>query len=446
MSLEDKMNEYRKRVNQIQNEMTEEKENYLNRVLSYLDHVRETDLIYSRNRFKDQEIPSIQTKLSSPVGLQQVDLTHSNNLNLIDREFINLFNMDAYFHENFLKYPVVYCETAGEFYFNLYHDAKLSESDKAQHIEKDIREAERADGYTLGVDISGIGCFINGWAFGRMNQVDPKLALAHPVIYRDIAGTAIHEKLGHGFLGLTSELGKTLNLLGFRNIEIANRFHKEDATYLNDSIPYQQYQILLSSSLILEEGWATWIESYLSNHLFSTKHPIHNLDSWNKAIKVDFPNRLFWSFQEEIRNQSSIIFENHRGHPNNMLRAILFFRDNSDKIMKGFDRSAAIEFSQPLRYVLGQLLMRQVEINAGPMCVPHAAIIAGNIRFDLKDLGIADLATLISTDPLANADTRLAFISTIKLDDKHKNNVALFANKIQEQLSIPIPAMYKQMR
>lgn len=446
MSLEDKMNEYRKRVNQIQNETTEEKENYLNRVLSYLDHVRQTDLNFSRNRFKDQEIPSFQTNLNNSVGFQQVDLTHSNNLNLIDREFARLFNMNAYFHENFFKYPIVYCETAEEFYANFFHDLKISNPAKAQGIAEMIRDAEKENGYTLGVDIPSVGCFINGWTFGRIYQLDPKLALAHPVIYREIAGTAIHEKLGHGFLRLTSELGKTIKQLGFDNIEIAKRFYKEDSTNLNDSIPYQQFQVLLSSCLILEEGWATWIQSFLSNYLFSTKHPKYNLDSWNKAIKVDFPNRLFWSFQDEIRDQSNVIFGNQRIDSKQMLGAISFFRDNSEKIMRGFDRSAAIEFSQPLRYVLGLLLMRQVEINAGPMCVPHAAIIANNIRFDCNSLGIADLAKLVNTDPLANADTRLALISKIKLDDKHKNDVAIFANKIQELLSIPIPAMYKQMR
>lgn len=47
MNLEDKLNEYRKRVDQIQEETAEEKDTCLNRVLSYLDHVHETDLNYS---------------------------------------------------------------------------------------------------------------------------------------------------------------------------------------------------------------------------------------------------------------------------------------------------------------------------------------------------------------------------------------------------------------
>mgnify|MGYP007112879341 CR=1 FL=1 len=446
MNLEDKLNEYRKRVDQIQEETAEEKDTCLNRVLSYLDHVHETDLNYSRNRFKDPEIPSFQTDLSSPVGLQQVDLTHSNNLNLIDREFIKLFNMNAYFPENFLKYPVVYCETAEEFYTNFLHDEKLSSPAKAQVIEEMVREAEKENGYTLGVDIPSVGCFINGWAFGRIFQLDPKLALAHPVIFKDIAGTAIHEKLGHGFMGLTSELGKTMNLLGFNNIEIAKRFYREDFTSLSDSIPYQQYQILLSSSLILEEGWATWIESYLSNHLFSSKHPAYEYESWSKAIKVNFTNQLSYPFKEEVRKQSNVLFGNDSVTTDALLHAILFFRDNADKIMEGFDRTAAQVFKQPLRYVLGHLLMHQVENNAGPMCVPHAAIIAGNIRFDLTELGIADLARLVSADPRLNADTRLALISKIKLKDEHKNNVAIFANEIENQLSLPVPTMYKPKR
>ncbi len=62
----------------------------------------------------------------------------------------------------------------------------------------------------------------------------------------------------------------------------------------------------------------------------------------------------------------------------------------------------------------------------------------GNIRFDLTELGIADLARLVSTDPRLNADTVCINFKVKKQPkDEHKNNVAIFANEIENQLSLP---------
>ncbi len=58
------------------------------------------------------------------LALQQ-DLTHSNNLNLIDREFI-AFHDERHFPENFLKYPVAGQRQQSEFYTTFCTTKKLS--------------------------------------------------------------------------------------------------------------------------------------------------------------------------------------------------------------------------------------------------------------------------------------------------------------------------------
>lgn len=100
--------------------------------------------------------------------------------------------------------------------------------------------------------------------------------------------------------------------------------------------------------------------------------------------------------------------------------------------------------NQPLRYVMGQLLMYKVEINAGFQCVPHAALLAGNIKLDVNDVGLQDLNILLNSDPRLNADTRLVMISKLKLNNL--NDVSELARRCEEDLSMPVPVIYKQSK
>lgn len=452
MALNDKMKEYKNRINQIQGELTTEKEQYLKRLLSQYEMIRQSDLERLQISSSGSQEPGFIPHNAVAKEFRQIDLTTSNDLNRIDREFTKLFNQDSCFPEGFFSYPIVFCETLEEFYSNVYQNEKLSATNRADLIRSAVKYAEHGNECVYGVNLPGSGCYINGWVFGKKYNLDPRVVLNHPVIFMDIARTAIHEKLGHGFLKLASQIGRTVNSLGFQLIEIANRFSKETYTDIMDSVRYEQHKVLFTSSTFLEEGWSTWIESFLSHHLYGSTHPRYTLEQWNAAIDKGGIRRFFPTIQQEIKDQSEVLLKtggteseetgerNSRKtiNPSAIHNAMTFFCEKESQIQSHLKTN----LGQPLRYVFGQLLMSQVEEKCGALCVPHAAVIAGNIKFDLESLGVADLAKLVSTDPMANANTRLAMISQIEIPKK--NDIPAFARLIEEELNIPVPDIYKQ--
>jgi hypothetical protein len=69
--------------------------------------------------------------------------------------------------------------------------------------------AENAEkGGIYGVNLPGTGCYINGWLFAAPYGISARGALEHPELLNKILLTAVHEKLGHGFLDIFSSLGK----------------------------------------------------------------------------------------------------------------------------------------------------------------------------------------------------------------------------------------------
>ena len=58
-------------------------------------------------------------------------------------------------------------------------------------------------------------------------QSKPKGCIGSSGICKKIAETAVHEKIGHGFLSMFSAFGQTLNELGLRKVKDAEQFGLE---------------------------------------------------------------------------------------------------------------------------------------------------------------------------------------------------------------------------
>jgi len=101
------------------------------------------------------------------------------------------------------------------------------------------------------------------------------------------------------------------------------------------------------------------------------------------------------------------------------------------------DDLLAQKLNQPLRYVVGELLLTQAEANLGPLCVPYAALIAAGVTFDPVQVGLSDLRDLLSRDLRLNPDARLALISRLRLEKK--DDVRGMAKNVAALLSFSIP-------
>ncbi len=446
MNIEEKLNEYRQKVNQIQSIQTEKKE----QILSQLRSLYDPDTLNGRENSR-KTWQNLQTSLEQAKGrptpiLARIEVTDDDRFKKLDRFFFDTFNLHKYFPEKNFSYPVVFCETLEEFYEALVSDQKLSRKEKQHLIESLVKDCkqnlDKGAGVTFGVDISGVGCYINGWLYGKMTNLSPKAVLGVPEFAEKVAETAVHEKIGHGFLSMFSALGQTLNELGFRTVKDAEQFGLDVYTDPLHRLRLKQCETLLLSSFYQQEGWATWIESYFSAYYYQLKtHPKYQFELLKNAIEsIKTKDKEETEIKQVILCAFLALIDEDPYPPEILLKMMEVLKFAGTM----FDDQLSAFLGQPLRYVMGQLLMYKVEINAGFQCVPHAALLAGNIKLDVKDVGLQDLNILLNSDPRLNADTRLVMISKLKLNNI--NDVSELATRCEEDLSMPVPANYKQSK
>jgi len=446
MSIEEKLNEYQQKVNQIQNTQTEKKEQILSQLRSLYDPNTLNGRENSRKTWQNLQTSLEQAKGRPTPILARIEVTDDDRFKKLDRFFFDTFNLHKYFPEKNFSYPVVFCETLEEFYEALVSDQKLSRKEKQNLIEALVKECKenlsRGAGVTLGVDISGVGCYINGWLYGTMNNLSAKAVLGVPELAEKVAETAIHEKIGHGFLSMFCALGQTINELGLRKVKDAEQFGLEVYTNPLHRLRLKQYETLLLSSFYQQEGWATWVESYFSAYYYQIKtHPKYQFDMLKNAIEsIKTKDKEETEIKQVLYCAFLAIIDEDIYTPETLLKMMEVLKFAGTM----FEDQLTQFLNQPLRYVMGQLLMYKVEINAGFQCVPHAALLAGNIKLDVNDVGLQDLNILLNSDPRLNADTRLVMISKLKLNNL--NDVSELARRCEEDLSMPVPVIYKQSK
>lgn len=443
MDLEDRLNDYRKKVNRIRQEQEVRKRKTLDEILSWYDPETKQGQENCRNVWQKQQALEDQVRHRSTEVKARIEVTEDDQLKILDEFFFERFNLHNYFPSSHFSYPVIFCETLEEFVEAELMMVKLSEKEKNKlqgKLVQDYEQESRSGAHVYGIDISGVGCYLNGWTFGKKYNLPPKDVLKIPELTKNVLKTAVHEKLGHGFLTMFSSMGQEMNTLGGRTILDAALFGLDVYTDPAHRLAYNQYKALLLSSIVQQEGWSTWIESYFCANLIyrTTKHPKYTFAMLQNALSaLNYKD----SEEKEIKRQliaaCIALIDEDSYKPEELLEQIKFVKEAS----RIFDDQLSGLLSQPLRYVLGHILMYQVELKAGTQCVPHAALIAGNLKLNVDQIGLADMAVLLDTDPRLNADARLAMISKIKLEKL--NDVNEFARRCEEDYSLPVPSFYK---
>jgi hypothetical protein len=388
----------------------------------------------------DHLLQEFDQSQSLPVAAQ-VDFSSKNRINDLDRQFITIFELDQYLDTEFIKYPTVYCETLEEFFAPIYNRISASTFTKKQFLKKAVdMAAENAEkGGIYGVNLPGTGCYINGWLFSTPYGFSARRALEHPELLNKILLTVVHEKLGHGFLDIFSSLGKVGTKLGSYQLQLAQQFGMQLATDPVDKVRQQQLGILYSNFIFLNEGWATWLESFFSAVVFGQgDYPKHSLQQLLEA--VDGLSALSQTDEEGI-NASKIalaLILDDEFHPPADLLAGIKFLHHLDRITDAYFSS---KLGQPLRYVLGELIMAKASVNLGKRCVPFAALIAANISFDPEKISLTDMRELFHSDPQLNPDARMVMLSKLKL--KEHDNIDELAFQAENYLNLQLPRNMK---
>ena len=373
------------------------------------------------------------------------DMGQMDQLKQLDGAFWEHFGLGRHLRRERLGYPTVYCETLDEFYTPLVEMQDLSPQRRAEQLQAMIQQAQEMaeqsqGGGTFGFNLSGRGCYLNGWLFVYGQAIPPRRALEDHQVLTAILGTAAHEKLGHGFLDLYTALGGVKTRLGLGLVEVAAKFGLRPADDPLSSLRLAQHNLLFHASQYLEEGWATWVEYYLAERLLGgAPHPHHSLERIWAAIETlpaDLPERQ--GAQEALRASLAVLFGEEDQPAELMHTAVRLLEGLGSQLDEHFMQA----IHQPLRYAAGELLFAQAEHNQGALCAPYTAIIAANLTFDPAQISLNDLASLLAGDPRLNPDTRLACLSRLRLASP--DSVAELARRAEAELSLSVPPELKQ--
>lgn len=374
-----------------------------------------------------------------PPAQPLVDISASDPLRQMDAAFFQEFHLTSYYPIPRLNYPTIYCETLEEFYTPIVSQMDLSPEARQQELLRLVESAKEAarrnGGGILGYNLPGKGAYLNGWLFGSRAGIPPQQAFQDKESLQRILETAAHEKLGHGFLNAYSALGEVKTRLGILQIEIARKFGLRAADDPTSSLRREQANLLFLASQLLEEGWATWVETYLAQSLLGFgPHPRYALQTVLNAIQslpARLPERA--ETQPALLGALALLFGAEQVPIEMLHQAVMII----EVIGVGLDEVLGEKLGQPLRYAVGELLLAQAETNLGAQCVPYAALIAANVNFDPSQVGLSDLRDLLSRDPRLNPDARLAAIS--RLHPQAKDDVRGLAKMVAAQLSFSVP-------
>lgn len=231
------------------------------------------------------------------VSHTRLEIGGSAQLEELDTLFDRAFDLSSHYPDRLLNYPTVYCETLEEFFMPLINlldiSAEARQVELRQKVEQARQFAEGSNGGGIfGYNLPGQGCYLNGWLFVYGRNLPPRQAFQTPHLLRNILQTAIHEKLGHGFISAYSTLGAVKTSLGLTLADLARRFDLLTADDPLSSLRREQANLLYLVSQLLEEGWATWVETYLEQLILGAgQHPRHRLQAVIRAIE-DLPRSI----------------------------------------------------------------------------------------------------------------------------------------------------------
>ena len=437
--LEDMKNSFERKLDATRNKQSSRLEADLQTLRSVLLREFSTSLPSDLRRQAGVVAAGFASKPAPSSAQPLLDMTSSSQLRQIDDIFTETFRLNDNYPINRLRYPTIYCETLDEFFSPLVEQLDLSPEGCQAELNRLMTDAkEQADkhgGGMLGYNLPGIGAYINGWLIAYHQDFSPHEAFSRPEALHRILGTATHEKLGHGFLSVYSALGRVKNHLGLTQMDLARKFGLRTADDPTASLRREQANLLFLSSQLLEEGWATWVETLLAFSIFgSGSHPRSDLQKVIEAIN-ELPSNLpqCEEIQQSMLGAILLLFGEEDTSLETLHKAVIVL----EMIGIQLDELLAPKLGQPLRYLIGELLLYQAEINLGALCVPYAALIAAGVTFDPAQVGLSDLRDLLNRDPRLNPDARMAAISRLHLE--RKDDIHGMATRIAAQFSFSIP-------
>ncbi|MCL5952610.1 MAG: hypothetical protein M1132_12975 [Chloroflexi bacterium] len=370
----------------------------------------------------------------------RIDLTGDAGLRKMDDLFIETFQLRRYMPGANLNYPTVYAETLEEFFGPFVKELNLSGEGKAAALAQLIAEAERTaretnGGGIFGVSLPGRGCYLNGWLFAYGRGYAPRAALQDPDVLASILSTIAHEKLGHGFITESTALGNEKKQLGLAQIQLANRFNLAVVDSPQATLLAQKSAIIFTESQLTEEGWATWIETFLMSRLGANGREPHTLDATLQALKkLESGSQELKDISLYLQQALKVLFTIDQPGMDDVHKAIVTIQLFGPQV----DEIISSEIRQPLRYAVGYLLMDKIAKNAGWQTAPFAVIIAANLTYDLNNIGPSDLNQLVRSDARMNVDSRLAMLSLLTLSTS--GDVHALASEAKNQLSLAVPS------
>lgn len=395
-------------------------------------------------------------------SFQMVNLSGSNWLRKVDDVFVEAFRLRDYYPTYRLDYPSSICETPEEFYGLIWEDDDLSATNRQLKVQAMVQEAAQlardSDGRAgiFGVNLPGKGCYLNGWLIAYNSGFSPLDILRQEALRRRALKTAVHEKLGHGFLTAYSAMGQAKSRLGLEKLDRAEHFKFRPAEDPLSSLRTAQWSLFHRASVYLEEGWSSWLDGHLPALVEGKEAPstssITLADVLNaiglvgnahgpqfgeaKAAELGISPQLL----EELLTILQILFGGENAQLWMIQRAILA----AGEIEGVLDQALAGRLPLPFRYILGALLFDQARRNLGVRCLPYAALIAANVDYNFDKVSLTDMSQLVANDARLHPDTRLAALSGMKLVTP--GSVAELAERAVSELNFLAPVELRKGR
>ena len=418
------------------------------------EHERRTQAMLDRIWREHSPLPrpsAHPTYPGPPLVEARVGLNDVPALKALDAAFVREFQLDHYFpHSTWQNLPTVYCETLEEFYRPFVDMLDVSEATRQEMLrsyEKKAVEDARAGKGIWGIFWPSRGCYINGWLFAYGRVKDARAALADPTIFPSILSTTAHEKLGHGFVSEYTALGQEKKRLGTWRYDIARRFDVRGVDTPTGELLAAKEAVLYASSQLLEEGWATWIEHHVMQQLArqaaaegrpfppvsEARYTVNGL--WHVLTQIldgakDAETR---ERVQALLDAISVLLITRNVRSEDLHRAVLSIHAHAEHV----DPLVVSRLGQPLRYVIGYLLARDLAARLGPLCLPYAVILAANVSYDLEKIALSDLQRLVAQDMRLNVDSRFAHMRLITLQSE--NDVRELVMRVHQELNLAIP-------
>lgn len=381
---------------------------------------------------------------AAPPFMAKIDLYKGLKLEEIDEWYDGLFQVSRHFQGENLAYPTFFCESLEEFFEPHVKYLSISKLQKRALIEMQVKQAKElaasSGGGIFGVNWPGDGCYLNGWLFAYPRTDDPRWVLGDEARLPSVAATVAHEKLGHGFLSEFTSLGREREKIQLSRYRVAEDFDIRLTDSPESVLLQEKWETLFLSSMYIEEGYATWIESRLLEDFFGRPKRIHSaarVIALLEELIDSTSDREVRRFLRAVHTTVKWITNPEPASSANIHARALLLEGAEQLLAPAFNQV----FGQPPRYVIGEILVDQLERRLGTFLVPYAMAVIFNVEYSLDKIANSDLRNVIGREPRMNLHSRAMLMLT--MPDGAGASIRKMLESAAEHLSFAVPANIK---